>query len=191
MLISARRIGEPIVNPHDVELFFKDPGIGPSPPDEFGTLYLLRRDIKSCMDAKILWPGAMCIMAGIDLLGKCLDGKDSPREAGKRFCSFVEKYFYLAPSQAEALYQLRNSLLHSFGLISNARSANFRFQLRASGSQILIAPLPSNLFSVDLICLQDGFEKAVGDYHRDLIGDAELQKKFAAMFLVYGKTPIG
>lgn len=178
------------MNPNDAAIFFKDPRIGPSFPDDFGTLYLLRRDIKSCMDAKILWPGAMCIMAGIDLLGKCLDGNDSSNETGKRFRSFVVKYFHLPPSEADALYQLRNALLHSFGLVSNVKSAHCRFQLHATGFPILIAPLASNYFKVDLICLHDQFEKAVGDYHRDLLGDAKLQNKFAAMFIVYGKTPI-
>jgi hypothetical protein len=142
------------------------------------------------MDAEILWPGAMCIMAGIDLLGKYLDGDDSIGRAAERFRSFAVKYFHLPPSQAVSLYQLRNSLLHSFGLISNARSSNYRFQLRASGSPILIAPLGPNSFSVDLICLQDRFEKAARDYHQDLLSDARLQANFAAMFPVYGKTPI-
>jgi hypothetical protein len=178
------------VNLNDAAIFFKDPRIGPSLPDDFGTLYLLRRDIKSCMDAKILWPGAMCIMAGIDLLGKCLDGRDLPGETGKRFCNFAVKYFHLPPSEAEALYQLRNALLHSFGLISNAKSAHFRFQLQAAGSSILISLLAPNTFKVDLICLHDRFETAVSEYHRDLLGDAKLQKHFSSMFPVYGKTPI-
>ena len=178
------------MNPNDAAIFFKDPRIGPSPPDDFGTLYLLRRDIKSCMDAKILWPGAMCIMAGIDLLGKCLDGNDSPGGTGKRFCNFAVKYFHLPSSQAQPLYQLRNALLHSFGLISNAKSVHCRFQLQAAGSSILMSLLAPNCFRVDLICLHDKFESAVIEYHRDLLVDTKLQKHFSSMFPIYGKTAI-
>jgi len=179
-----------MVDPHNIEVFFKDPRIDPSFPDDFGTLYLLRRDIKSCIDAKILWPSSMCIMAGIDLLGKYLEGKDSLGGSRKRFCSFAVTYFHLPLSEAETLYQLRNSLLHSFGLISKVKSPHCRFQLQATGSPILIFPIALNCFNVDLICLYDRFEKAVSDYHHDLLGSAALRRNFASMFPIYGKIPI-
>ncbi len=138
--------------------------------------YICSDDIKSCMDAKILWPGAMCIMAGIDLLGKCLDGNDSFGGTGKRFCNFAVKYFHLSSSQAEPLYQLRNALLHSFGLISNVKSEHCSFQLQAAGSSILISLLAPNCFKVDLICLHDQFETAVSEYHRDLLATPSCRK---------------
>ncbi len=179
------------MNPKDVGLFFKDPRIGPTLPDEFGTLYLLRRDIQSCMDAKILWPGAMCIMAGIDLLGKCLDGNDSNGKISDRFCNFAGKYIHLSSSESEILYQLRNSLLHSFGLYSNSKQGKILFRLEANGNKVLIDQIAANHFRIDIICLHEHFEKAVAEYHRDMLLSRDLQDKFARMFVPYGKIPIG
>ena len=77
-------------------VFFEDPAAYCQPPGEFEVIYLLRRDIKSCMDGRILWPGAMAIMAGVDLLGKFLAGDDKVGGVGNRFRAFVERYFNLA-----------------------------------------------------------------------------------------------
>jgi len=67
------------VNQPDETLFFEDPTVNRSPPGDYGILYLLRRDITRCMDNSILWPAAMAIMAGIDLLAKFETGDDRPR----------------------------------------------------------------------------------------------------------------
>lgn len=171
-------------------LFFKDPATAPSFPGEFGTLYLLRRDIKSCMDHKILWPGTMCIMAGIDLLGKFLDGKDSNSVSGKRFLDFAKAYLHLSSKDAEPLYQLRNSLLHSFGLFS-AKTGHYRFQLRANGNRApIICRSGGKIIHVDVLSLNDGFEAAVNEYQKALHTSDSLRKNFNRMFRRYGKVPI-
>ncbi|RZA01145.1 MAG: hypothetical protein EOP47_11770, partial [Sphingobacteriaceae bacterium] len=107
-----------------IDFFFKpstDEPIGP----EFSSLYLLRRDIftalgydPNTMEAinyRVLWPGVMCILAGIDLLGKYLAGDDVNSSVSERFRNYYEKYFD-NKHEYEIVYQLRNSMLHSFGL---------------------------------------------------------------------------
>jgi len=178
------------MNPPDESLFFTDPQIDPSLPGEFSTLYLLRRDIESCLAHEILWPGAMCVMAGVDLLGKFSDGRDSSG-SGRRFLGFVRRYFHLTTADAEALYQLRNALLHSFGLFSAARTGSYRFQLRALGNHArIVEHLPTGVVKVDLISLRKGFEASVHEYRNDLQADGRLRKNFRVMFPRYGKIPI-
>jgi hypothetical protein len=73
----------------EADLFFMSPRTRRSVPNEFSVLYLLRRDIGTCMgvDAdtgqpvahQALWPGAMAMLAGIDLLAKFYAGKDKVR----------------------------------------------------------------------------------------------------------------
>ena len=124
------------MNQPDETLFFEDPTVNRSPPGDYGILYLLRRDITRCMDYSILWPAAMAIMAGIDLLAKFETGDDSLGRVAGRFKAFIKQYFAINTSDAETIYQLRNSLLHSFGLY-DPRTGR-RFQVDASRGSLLI-----------------------------------------------------
>ena len=68
---------------------------------------------------RALWPGAMAMLAGIDLLAKFFAGCDRPGKVGERFLLFIEQFFVgMHSTDREVIYQLRNSLLHSFGLYS-------------------------------------------------------------------------
>ena len=73
----------------------------------------------------------MAVMAGVDLVAKFLEGKDNT-SVGGRFRKFLEQCFKLASqSDREIIYQLRNSLLHSFGLYSEDSTGRiYRFSLR-------------------------------------------------------------
>ncbi len=116
-----------------IELFFRDPNDVPGDTGLHSTLYLLRRDIRKCLsigfadqnESIARWPGAIAILAGIDLLAKFFTGQDDffqgPQKlnVSKRFTNFIENYFHLDSSdQIDAIYQLRNALIHSFGLYS-------------------------------------------------------------------------
>lgn len=92
------------IDPTDEALFFENPKLYRSPPGEFGILYLLRRDIDQCIAGSILWPGAMAIMAGIDLLAKFAAGDDAVGQVGNRFRDFLGQYFHLCKSAA-AVFQ--------------------------------------------------------------------------------------
>lgn len=186
--------------PQLVALFFEDPRCYRSPPGQFGILYLLRRDINICLGAeggmanrssrKIQWPGAMAIFAGSDLLAKFLAGEDGPR-VSNRFREFVRRYFHLSALDCEVIYQLRNSLLHSFGLYSQSKVAVYRFRLEACGGRPLVRQLGPEIYCADVITLHECFEQAVGEYQQDLLADQGLQQNFMAMFPNYGAITIG
>lgn len=179
----------------DIALFFTDPAVEPSIPGTFSVLYLLRRDISLCIRRRrTLWLGAMGTLAGIDLLAKFLAGSDQTRKVGERFKAFIGKYFKsLPPGDAETIYQLRNALLHSFGLYSSSGQKEYRFA-------VLCEPLNTGLvqsrpaasqYLVNLWVLHSEFEKAIAHYKADLEADQGLQDKFDAMFPKYGTTGVG
>jgi hypothetical protein len=118
------------MNKDDFDLLFENPLAYRQPPGEFGILYLLRRDINRCLTpGEGSWLGAMGIFAGIDLLAKFYKGTDKG-EVGKRFRLFTRKYFDTSGNaEAVAIYQLRNAMMHSFGLYSRVGGVDHRFCL--------------------------------------------------------------
>jgi hypothetical protein len=189
----------------DEKLFFLSPRVQMDAPNDFGVLYLLRRDIDRCMGidpntgtregSTALWPGAMAILAGVDLLAKFVDGSDGG-DVGDRFRRFLERFQMTKPADSQVIYQLRNSLLHSFGLYSKTRptktkkSEVYRFILTDSGTGPLVSPKPSDRYYVDLRALHRSFEAAVDAYRAALSSDLSLQANFDAMFGNYGCIPI-
>jgi hypothetical protein len=197
----------------EADLFFCNPRSSLAPPGRFGILYLLRRDVDVCMGndpnsgiriegashSEALWPGAMAVMAGIDLLAKFYVGKDAYRGVGGRFRKFLEKYFGLnTETDRDVIYQLRNSLLHSFGLYSGDRQNNiYRFSLSQNGNLITPPANPSDVsgrYVVNLRTLHQQFENAVTGYKDSLeVGQErhQLQQSFNKMFPKYGAIDIG
>ncbi|HEY9684285.1 MAG TPA: hypothetical protein V6C86_22085 [Oculatellaceae cyanobacterium] len=103
-----------------LDFFFRDPTTEPviqPGNNRFSNLYLLRRDINTCFASAAIWPGVMGIMAGIDLVAKFHAGTDVTG-VGDRFRTFVDQYITHDAPNSEVIYQLRNSMLHSFGLYS-------------------------------------------------------------------------
>lgn len=186
----------------DADIFFLSPRTKIGVPNWFGVLYLLRRDIDLCMGIdpdtglavsyRAEWPGAMAILAGIDLLAKFFAGSDERGKVGERFSDFL-KEFFVGTSEIDrnVIYQLRNSLLHSFGLYSKDKNTTYRFFLTGDKSRPLVAHRPPDQYWVDLRALHGEFEKAVAVYELALDADQKLQVKFAAMFGNYGKIHIG
>jgi hypothetical protein len=180
-----------------IDLFFEDPSCHRQPPGEFGILHLLRRDIDRCLQpGEGSWLGVMGILAGIDLLGKFLDGDDrsAPGDVGRRFKNFLKRYFHLGgEAEATAIYQLRNSLLHSFGLYSRERNGTIRRFCLVAGtgdSRPLIKTVPPEYYLVDVPVLKHKFETAIHEYREDLRSTSILQTNFMNMFTNYGKTSI-
>ena len=185
----------------DAKLFFEDPSTVRRPPNDFGILYLLRRDIFQCMgidpDTKrknndgIIWPGAMAILAGIDLLGKFYAGSDQTGKVGARFKKFVDQYFDgILPTDKDVIYQLRNSLLHSFGLYSATSSQVYRFKL-VQNFHTFISHTPPDEYLIDVCELHKQFENSVEQYRTAVNHDLNLQDNFKKMFPNYGRTRIG
>jgi hypothetical protein len=188
----------------DADLFFLSPRAKIDPPNWFGVLYLLRRDIDLCMGVnpttgqpvsyRAEWPGAMAMLAGIDLLAKFFTGSDDagPGKVGGRFRKFLDRFFAGTNStDRDVIYQLRNSLLHSFGLYSKGAGKVYRFFLTGHGTGALVSHNPPDQYHVDLRVLHREFEKAVAAYCAALDSDTRVQANFAAMFGNYGRIHIG
>ncbi len=195
-----------------IEMFFRDPQDKPTFPGEFSTLYLLRRDIETCLgrdpttrqqiNFQALWPAAISIFAGIDLLAKFCSGDKGG--VGERFKEFINKYSGLDKDKADVLYILRNSLVHSFGLYSEHESKNKKiihtFTLNNNTGELSIKTnetkytedvngvsinVEANHFIVSIKELNYLFNKLVNSYHEDLKKRSDLPL-FNAMFKKYG-----
>ena len=184
----------------NIDLFFKDPETKPVIPGRFGILYLLRRDIRNCIvNRQALWPGAMAVLAGIDLLGKFYAGDDSSGQVEKRFKDFIKKYFQqIRQDDATTIYHLRNALLHSFGLYSEVKRKGrvckvYHFALVAAnetGPLVKVHPQDADYYLVDLLALYTKFEDAVACYLSDLKNNKDLKTHFNNMFPKYGAISI-
>lgn len=179
------------------DLFFKDPLAPPgNPPVVHGVLYLLRRDIRACLGVdnprcRTLWPGAMGILAGVDLLAKFYAGDDSVGSVGERFRDFVKEFFKpLSGGGEDVIYQLRNALLHSFGLYSKKGARTYRFVLTDEGGRRLILQKKTDEYSIDLLALHRRFELAVKRYGVRVDKDPKLQKHFGNLFPNYGSVKV-
>jgi len=178
---------------------------------EFSILYLLVRDIQTCLNinpsiklnekfkcgeckneinVRAQWPAIMGILAGIDLLGKFYDGSDSSGvgDVGTRFKKFLIKFFRTTQKESDALYKLRNSMLHSFGLYSTS----YKFMLLESKYEKFIefktirTPPPAELAIINVEKLYNKFMKSISLYQNSLKRDSALRQKFSDIFQHYG-----
>lgn len=174
----------------------------------FSRLYLLIRDIKECLginpnshkiDEKIAcecgkergpvaqWPAIMTILAGVDLLGKFRAGCDDRNKIGKRFKDFIEEYFGISRDDSKVIYELRNCLMHSFGLYSE----KYKFLLISNSKDKLITykTLKNKAYKLTIINVEKLyiiFLKAVDKYYSHLKIDRVLRENFNEMFDNYG-----
>lgn len=185
----------------DADAFFEQPNRIRKPPSVFGVLYLLRRDIFLCMGQNpntghpipyaALWPGVMAILAGVDLLGKFYTGNDQIRKAGNRFRNFIHEYFKpISADDEETIYQLRNALLHSFGLYSETHNKKYHFVLGQNLGNFITSPNADD-YIIDIREFHRRFEAAISKYQTDVDNCALLQTHFKNMFPKYGVINIG
>jgi hypothetical protein len=189
----------------EVDFFFRDPRSAPESSGVFSRLYLLRRDIFVCFEldptsgerlphGQAIWPGTVAILIGTDLLAQCLAGADG-QGVGERFRVFAETYFKLTASEARALYQLRNAMLHSFALFSEDwKGTQYRFAFSDKSAK-LITPLGNDEYAVNLAQLANSFEDSARFYFSDLCNKglpnhALLHQNFMKIFVKYGHAKI-
>jgi hypothetical protein len=183
-----------------IDCFFRDPA---SPPEEFGQfaiLYRLRRDIIECFGQepstgarrrKIIFPGVMALLAGVDLMGKFYAGSDNTGrgEIGRRFRAYLNNFMGTQGDEDETLWQLRNSLLHSFGLYSRGGGKTYYFELvEAAGP--LIDPVPGDRYRVNCTKLDEAWRASLLEYERQLRVDSRLGNHFRHMLPNYGMMVI-
>jgi hypothetical protein len=194
----------PAFTKNDAEFFFQDPLVERATEQTLAksahsTLCSLRGDIDFCMQidrlnqkpldvlSRAVWPGAMTIMAGIDLLAKFYEGNDdtSPRGiVGTRFRAFLAKFLGVNQSDQDILYKLRNSLVHSFGISAIIEGSHI--DLAFGQYQLVVSQCSPDRKAVDLWVLYLRFEKAVYAYRDAVTFDSTLQRNFAKMFSKYG-----
>ncbi len=188
-----------------LSFFFCKPEVPPSrhrtSDGGISVLYLLRRNIISCYntrvisearllkhfqghDAKRVWPGTILVFCGIDYLAKFYAGSDKEGEAGKRFKAYV-KYFFrnLKQNQIDALWQVRCSLLHSFGLydprLSKPVTVDEEFPPRCVSEAKMRLTLHYK-------SLYDEFVTSIIAYNGLFLGKPVIGKNFDAMARHYG-----
>jgi hypothetical protein len=190
----------------DITIFFQDPRDFASQQGIKSTLYLLRRDTCQCfgfdpnsykkIEFQALWPAVMGVMAGIDLLAKFMCGDEIG--VGVRLRNYVIKY--IDENISEELYQLRNSLMHSFGLYSENRKNIYHFVLGNSLKCILkekiinhekiidgiLIQKKESVYFIDIFELWEKFEESIKDFHFELNSSIELKNTFNKMFHKYG-----
>jgi hypothetical protein len=124
-------------------------------------------------------------------VAKYLKGDDTTGRVGQRFKDYIAKYFQpLSASDGETIYQLRNALLHSFGLYSQTKTKTYYFALTANKST-LVQSLGQDIRQIDLRTLHEKFEDSLRKYASDLNTDATLQSNFQKMFVNYGAIHFG
>jgi hypothetical protein len=135
----------------------------------------------------------MAIMAGIDLLAKFYFTDHEKKGTSRtRFIKFVE--LYIDKENSEVIYQLRNSLIHSFGLYSkDKRGKEFKFILNRRYPYLVTQrpDTPKDFYIINIHLLHYYFEKSIDLYKTDLESNDELIENFAESFLKYGKMFAG
>lgn len=179
------------------EFFFQNPKYLPDNQKVFSTLFLLRRDIftsfginpndNSKIGFQVLFPGTMAIMAGIDLLSKfyCTEDEIPGNKSGDRFKKFVSNY--IDTDNTETIYQLRNSLLHSFGLYSKDRNGNEYNFILDQNMISFIQKIDGKNYIISIRILLDRFENAILKYSNDILNNDLLITNFNQMFENYGQ----
>lgn len=158
-------------------------------------LYLLRREIKHCFGINpdnetkngiyVKWPGTMAIMAGIDLLSKYHSGT-LDFKVGPRFKIFLKEFWNLNDDEQEVIWQLRNSLCHSFSLYSiSDKGKEYRFEL-AETSDNLIANISQDTYRIALNKLLEFFFDGIIKYHSAVSKSDDLKTKLVSVLRKIG-----
>jgi hypothetical protein len=186
--------------------FFFHYDIDPSGKKKFSNLCLLRRDINTCfgknpndpnttLSFSALWPGTMAILAGIDLLAKFYSGDDNQSKSKDRFICYTKKY--IDETFSKEIYQLRNSMLHSFGLYGTGKkdkdtkeSKIYRFVLNQDNDYIIKYNSEIDKYYVSIKVLHEKFEESIAEFSKEY-QTLDSYKNFNELFEKYGITEIG
>lgn len=187
----------------NIDFFFTPPTTPPvKGPHVYSQLYLLRRDIftclgidpttqvaystlKDCPNFQARWPGIMTIMTGIDLLGQYNEGDDRHGDSGPRFKRFLKEFTDINSEHRPILWQLRNALIHTFGLYTqDSNNRDYYFSLITDKDCLdCIEELEGNkIYRIGDIQLHGMFESSVNKYHEKLLKTHSLQENFEKIF---------
>ena len=183
-----------------IELFFKDPHSPSQVPGDFSTLYLLRKDAWKCYGCDpqggsettvVLFPGAMTVFCGIDLLAKFYESDTG--KVGDRFKNYVAKFFpsgNVSPDVSTHVYGLRNSLMHSFGMRDRKKNTGeVCYGIKADFHQpehLVVELKKDEWYVVDILLLHAEFEASIEDFKKHVLRTPSLHAQFSDMWDRYG-----
>jgi hypothetical protein len=90
----------------------------------------------------------------------------------------------------EVIWQLRNALLHSFGLYSEGRNRKYNFVILGSTAELVSRyPPHPDVYGIGVYTLRDRFETSIARYRYDLEleHNTALQDRFDTMHCRYGE----
>ena len=171
-----------------LELFFRDPAdtqiLDPNHSiTPYSSLYRLRKDAIFCLnetcDEKAPWAAATVICVGIDLLGQYYLGNIKSKVL-KRYEDFCTKYLGTKDDQATSLFYLRNAFTHNYGLLSESGKGNLKFKFIVDYDKSDPELFQRDEFQddihvckINLFSLHERFKKAINDYYKDLLENAQ------------------
>lgn len=189
------------------EMFFRDPIEVPEPTGYFGTLYLLRRDLNDMREKTpnhALWPRAMVILAGIDLLAKFYKNADNSDRGsiGTRYKEFVGKFITRDDNakspNTKAVYMCRNALLHNFGwyAINQEGTEEYRFTLSRSEDNWIVEKSADSAvdWKLNILKLEQSFDASIVEYKKLIDDKSKTSVSFPSgngIFEKYGWMYIG
>lgn len=139
----------------------------------------------------------MGMMSGIELAGKFFTGKDGGGTSSLNFRDYAVQFMGgLEKENVEALYQLRCSMTHSFGLRSEPKNEVFKFCLsEGPGGELIQRENDTYFISADTlwILFHDSLSAFKHSILAELFGQTPssgLVENFVKMFGVYGKTNV-
>lgn len=171
-----------------------------APCRKYGILYHLRRSADNCYQMGEPWPGVMCILAGIDLCAgfyagtkENLFGKKLNKKAvnerwkfavGSRYRAYIQNFFPGTSNQfATDIYGLRNTLMHSFGVVSTP-PLKYRYVVDTQNPNIILDTISSGSSQIKVVnfhALKTCFEGSLINY-RNCLGEAPNATSFQTMF---------
>lgn len=183
-----------------IALFFKDEKEIVTKPGLNSIFYLLKREIKHCFGINpetglsngvyAKWPGTMAIMAGIDLLAKYYSGSLDLDNSKEKFKTFLKLFWNLNDIEQEIIYQLRNSLLHSFALYSiDKKGKEYKFTLIESTDKMIVNSNENN-YVIDIDKLCEAFFTGANNYKDRVIEEDILKTNLIFVFCKIGAIKI-
>lgn len=161
----------------------------------YSVLSVLVGDIEKCKKEGLIFPLVMCVMSGIDLLGKFYagkDGRDRNDNVETRFKFFCEFIGVSDKNHRNTLFTLRNSIMHSYGFYDKKHLSNLPiFLSQAINKNNLVENINQKII-VNAIVLKDVFVKGVEKYRNELknVDNKKLRENFRKMFNGYGRMTV-
>jgi hypothetical protein len=185
-----------------IKMVFADPLTITSSDEKIGycSLRLLRRDIMHCLcitptgnTELAIWPAAMAICAGIDLLGYYVKTNGFQERAfdadPEAFIDYCKKYDIVKTHEdAVTLYSFRCSLMHKYSLynIYDEKTYVFTVAYRKKRTALISHNQGTNEYWINLYILYKKFEESINHCHQAVITSSGLKNSVSSKIAYLG-----